>query len=196
MTDFPSRKQKLSGVLIDSNTANARLGAAAAVNSPGIVGNRWISFGGDGTFPAKYIGKIKHAVHLAYELKDRKAYIDRFNAVLRETAILKPLSFVEALDIAQLNYAETTTNSIARKEIDKFYKEAKEARALGFKPEGGFTSPLTSQIYIYKHALNWNVKILAGLICHEVAHVAGCNAGAAEFLLLGPEAHGYPRGPK
>ena len=162
---------------------------------PGVSGNRWIKFGCDGQIPAKYLGKVQKAVTFAYELNNRKMFRQNFEAVVKQLAKGKTRSYLDALDTITINLADTSTDSIVKKEM----KDALEAKKQDptYQIEGGFTIGTTGRVFIREFALaNWSEMEIAGLISHEATHVAGAPGDLiSELVLAILDKYGYRRRP-
>jgi len=160
---------------------------------PGTAGNRWIKYGCDGAIPSKYKAKLQKAVSLAYALKNKKAFVEAFDKIVRKLTAGKGMSFLDAIDSTTLNLAETSKDPAVQKEI----ADAERAAAADprFQTESGFTKMRKGNVYIREFALHGhNEKQLAALIVHECAHVAGVPGhGLAEIALLALDQKGYRR---
>ncbi|MEM9828270.1 MAG: hypothetical protein AAF958_16895 [Planctomycetota bacterium] len=117
--------------------------------------------------------------------------------------VKEPLEYVDALDTIELNLAESCSKPQIRSEVKKFQKLFRE-RPDGWRPEGGFTEPLSMRtgsvvhVYLYRFALDsWSIDHLAGLIAHEATHVAGMPGDLITEALMGVlDEAGYERGPR
>src|SRR5262249_52987889 len=117
-------------------------------------------------FPDKLQAKLERAVDLAYQLANKKQFIDEFNKLVAAAAKGKARSYLDALNAITLNLAEGSSDKTVQQEL----KEAIEAKRQdsNYQIEGGFTVVATGNVYLREFAVKgWTERQLAGLISHE-----------------------------
>src|SRR3972149_6697743 len=152
---------------------------------PGVIGNRWITYGSDGPIPAKYCSKVDKAIELAYQLVSNKKFVEVFRETVSKL-IRKDFPrdvYFDSLDNMIIHLAEASTEAKVKEFLTKEAESIKKDNTYQQAP--AFTIPVGGRnVYLREFQLRKEPKVIASSLMHEAAHVAGApGALLAEIAL-------------
>lgn len=180
-----------------------KIGSIAAHNCVPDELNEWIlgakvTYGSDGPIPKACRSKIEQGISLAYNLSSNQRFIEVFQETVSKLSgkVIPKDAYLRALDKMIIHHAESSKNDNVQRDIKD--DDATHRLDPNYKLPHAYAKVNGRDVWLRDFVLqncDPNPELIAGIIIHEAAHLAGAPVDDLAELALKSldKVSGFPR---